>query len=715
MMLSQGRCSSQRLLLAACRRQRSSITSSILNRPQQRVASTQAGAAKADDVAIVSGSSSYRSQVAVALVSLSIGFGMGQLWKPVIVDTEVEDSTDSTKQGPVLPNGLPRTCCDRKEERLTYEQRGLQQTLSRIVGAENVIDGRVKSLASRNYLTGARVASGGSGKALCIVTPRRLHQVIDCVEAIVDADCAVLPQGQNTGLTGGSVPHTHEDSNRPTVVLSMKYLDRLFPIDNGDRVVCLAGVGLSSLQKFLDEFFPDRESHSVLGSTFLNPTTAAGVAFGSGGTQCRKGPAYTERALYLKVSTNKWKENVIEVVDTLGVKSFEEKEIQEGRARKMDSVAYRIDTWSRYIHEGLARDMRYTIKGVKAPASDTDYVERLCRHDSEVSRCNADTRGPELNRSEGKVVILATVHDTFPKPKNTKTFWLGFDSLETALEFRREVCLDNPKDIPISAEYMDRDAFDVIDRSGRVLASTIKLVGTSSLVVRQLWNIKLWIEGLPIAGAPLFVDKFLHAVNPIVPPVLPRKVREIGRQMDHHVALTVGEFGDGNMERLLDRLHAFAAKHGKDKLAIHECGSPSEVSSLNAFRFAAAPAFRTWCVGEGVQGFSVDYALPKKGGQEPPLDETAAKPIKRMRYSHFGCNVVHEDLAYGLDVDIDKAKHELKDVVEHKCGGKLPAEHGHGTEYKAPPETQARWKKMDPLNALNPGIGGLSEKYKYKE
>jgi D-lactate dehydrogenase len=86
-----------------------------------------------------------------------------------------------------------------------------------------------------------------------------------------------------------------------------------------------------------------------------------------------------------------------------------------------------------------------------------------------------------------------------------------------------------------------------------------------------------------------------------------------------------------------------------------------------------------------------------------------------MRYSHFGCNVVHEDLAYGLDVDIDKAKHELKDVVENKCGGKLPAEHGHGTEYKAPPETQERWKKMDPLNALNPGIGGLSEKYRYKE
>jgi len=54
-------------------------------------------------------------------------------------------------------------------------------------------------------------------------------------------------------------------------------------------------------------------------------------------------------------------------------------------------------------------------------------------------------------------------------------------------------------------------------------------------------------------------------------------------------------------------------------------------------------------------------------------------------------------------------------VVEEECGGKLPAEHGHGTEYVAPRETQERWKKMDPLNVLNPGVGGLSEKFRYKE
>lgn len=33
-------------------------------------------------------------------------------------------------------------------------------------------------------------------------------------------------------------------------------------------------------------------------------------------------------------------------------------------------------------------------------------------------------------------------------------------------------------------------------------------------------------------------------------------------------------------------------------------------------------------------------------------------------------------------------------------GGKLPAEHGHGTEYAAPRETRERWMKADPSNTM---------------
>jgi len=601
---------------------------------------------------------------------------------------------------------MPRTCCDAPE--ITEEQTALFTTLKRIVGKKNIIDGRVDSTETLPYLKGARL---GRGSALYIVKPKKLKQIIEIVQQSIDAGCVVLVQGQNTGLTGGSVPRDQED-RRPTVLISMRDLDTIFPIDDGKRVVCLAGAGLATLQNFIQGYFPDRESHSILGSTFLNPTTAAGVALGSGGTQCRKGPAFTDRALYLKVIPDKFGRSVVKVVNTLGVEGFDKEEGELDAHLRHDGDIPMLDTFVDKVSSGHDYSMRKS-NGTygKHSASDTDYKNRLCAHNEDVSRFNADTSGCECNRSEGKVLILASVHDTFQKAKSAKTFWISFDSLETALKYRREVCLKTPEDLPVSMEYLDRDSFDVIDQSGRILGNVIKTVGPSSPVVGNLWKFKLWIESLPVAGASTFADKLLYTFNPIFPSVLPSEVMEIGKKYDHHVAITVGDY-DGSLNRFMKRMDDFR-KSEEGKVNVFECSSKKQESSFTAFRFIAAPAFRTWCIGTGNQGFSVDYALPKNGGHVPDLASGKDAPVKRMRYSHFACNVVHEDLAFAPGVDVHKQKMVLKKNVEHGCGGKLPAEHGHGTEYHAPKETLKRWQKMDPLNVMNPGVGGLSTKYKY--
>jgi D-lactate dehydrogenase len=632
-----------------------------------------------------------------AVATLATGFAIGR-WSRV---TENEHELPQR----ALTSGLPRTCCD---EDYTEEQRALPARLARIVGKENLLDGRHESTQTLPYLTGARLGSGGS--ALAILTPQSLQDVVNCVKLIVDANCVIMPQGANTGLTGGSVPRTQTGDKRPVVIISMKRLDAIFPIDNGKRVVCMAGAGLATLSKEIPSWFPDRESHSILGSTFLNPTTAAGVALGSGGTQLRKGPAYTDRAMYIKVWQNKFGENVVNVVNALGIAGIEDENFHEGKGNAVEQ----LDSYQRDVKGGFGRAMSKSSDSEhgKASAHDAKYAHQICEHDNNVSRYNANCAGTECNRSEGKVLILATVHDTFQKPLSTRTFWISFNDLQTALDFRRDVCLDNADDLPLSVEYMDRDTFDVIDQSGRIMATVIKVVGLTGSTLRQLWNVKLWVESLPISGAHLWCDKLLYFLNPMCPAILPKRIMEVGKKMDHHAAISVGEFGNGNMDKLLDRLQAFASKHGKDKIVINECQSDAEVQGLTAFRFVAAPAFRTWCVGEGAQGVSVDYALPKNGGQIPKI---SSKPMKRMRYSHFGCNVVHEDLAFAPEVDAHAAKMELKKTVEFDNGGKLPAEHGHGTEYHAPPDTQERWKKMDPLNVFNPGVGGLSYKERYQE
>lgn len=627
----------------------------------------------------------FKSPLVVVGVSLTTGFAVGR-W------SSLQQQQDQQR---VLPSGLPRSCCEDNIQ-LTDEQKALPDQLSQIVGKKNMI----QPSQSLPFLKGARL--GGHGQALAIVTPTTLQQVVDCISLVVKVNCVVLPQGSNTGLTGGSVPRVNTGDHRPLVLISMKHLPQFVPLDQGKRVLCWAGAGLATLSREIPVLTGGRESHSILGSTFLNPTTAAGVAFGSGGTQLRKGPAYTDRALYIQVREGK-KGPIVELVNTLGIDGMEDN----------SKVVSKLDAIQEDKDSSCPR-LVSTKKGHgQAKASMTSYAPKLCQRNKQCSRYNANCEGLDCNRSEGKVFILATVHDTFAPPKQKKDYWISFKDMKTAYAFRKQVCLQSAKDLPVSLEYLDRDAFDVIDRSGRGQGILIKYLGPSAPSVKSMWNIKLFIESLSfVPYADVICDAFLHFTNPLFPPLLPPHIQKCGKAMDHHVSMTIGDYGEGNMEALLERLEKFQEQY-QEKIVVHEC--TEHANALTAFRFVAASAFRTYCIGEGLQGVSIDYALPKNYEEMPKF---ASPHVKRMRYSHFGCNVVHEDIAFAPEYsadDVEHAKHDFKHYLEKSVAGKLPAEHGHGTEYHAPRATQQRWKRMDPLNVMNPGVGGLSYKYKYKE
>ena len=659
------------------------------------------------------------SQYALPLSALSlvIGFAAGRSsFRTPEEEARIEQ----------LPKGYPLACCGDQETTHTHshthsenctscelpelapEHQKLVKTLRRIVGLKNYLDGREQTTQTAPFLKGARLSQG---TALAIVRPTKLKQIQEIVQASVDAGCVVLVQGSNTGLTGGSTPRNQTDG-RPTVLISMKNFDTVFPIDGGEKVVCLAGVGLASLKNFVSENF-DRESHSILGSTFLNPTTAAGVAYGSGGTQIRKGPACTERALYLKVIPDKYGKHIVKVVNTLGIEDLDSEEGEFVAHKGWDGVIPKLDRYVDDVKNERDNIMKKSNNTYgKRQSHDQNYKEKLCKIDGNVSRFNADTTGLECNRSEGKVLILATVHDTFKAPSRAKTYWLSFADLDTATKFKTEVCLDNPADLPMSLEYMDRDTFDVVDSAGRCMGHFIKFFGSASPTVSAAWALKLKVEALDIRGASTFPDTVQYYANNFLPAILPKQIMEMGKARDHHIATTVGDY-NGSLDRFEERLAKFREEY-EGKIDVHECSTASEKNGVTAFRFIAAPAFKTYCVGTGLQGFSVDYALPKNYSTSPELPGSN-QPIKRMRYSHFGCNVIHEDLAYAQGVDTHAAKMELKHVVDEVCNGRLPAEHGHGTEYKAPTDTKKRWMRMDPLNVLNPGVGGLSTRYKYEK
>ena len=103
-----------------------------------------------------------------------------------------------------LPKG-ERGCCScdaasSPKKELTEAQKALPGKLAKIVGKQNVHDGLVKSPKNAQFLKAARL---GEGFAVAIVQPGTLGEAVKCLQEVVDAGCVVVPQGSNTGLTGG--------------------------------------------------------------------------------------------------------------------------------------------------------------------------------------------------------------------------------------------------------------------------------------------------------------------------------------------------------------------------------------------------------------------------------------------------------------------------------------------------------------------------------
>jgi FAD/FMN-containing dehydrogenase len=94
------------------------------------------------------------------------------------------------------------------------------------------------------YLTDWRGAYRGAAAA--VVRPGSTAEVAEVVRRCVAAGAAVVPQGGNTGLCGGSIP----DSSGRQVVLSLTRLRRIRELDPADQTVTVeAGVVLRDVQE----------------------------------------------------------------------------------------------------------------------------------------------------------------------------------------------------------------------------------------------------------------------------------------------------------------------------------------------------------------------------------------------------------------------------------------------------------------------------------
>lgn len=551
----------------------------------------------------------------------------------------------------------------------------LIRALEAAAGTRDVLTG-VRATAS--YRTGFRF---GGGEALAVVRPRSLVAFWRVLQACVEGGAAIIVQAANTGLTGGSTPFG-DDYGRPLVIVSPMAIDGVHLIDGGRQAVCLPGATLNRLEALLKPL--GREPHSVIGSSCIGASVMGGVCNNSGGALIRRGPAYTELALYARLDAD----GRLHLVNHLGIRLDGDPEavlarIERGAFAETDVVA--------------AADAR---------ASDGDYQNRVREVDAfSPARYNADpARLFEASGCAGKLALFAVRLDTFPADRRTQTFYVGTNDPHELTVLRRSF-LSEAAQLPVSAEYIHRDCFDMADRYGKDTFLAIRMLGTDRLP--QLNRLRAKVDGLGrrLGLGAAISDRLQQRAGRLLPDHLPHRMRAFRDRFEHHLLLKVSDQGIAEAEALLGRL--FPSAQG-DMFAC----SPDEEARAFLHRFVAAgAAIRYRAVCREVEDIvALDIALPRNAGDwfETLPAELDVGISHRLYYGHFFCHVFHQDYVVRRGHDPMTIEHALCRLQDAR-GAEYPAEHNVGHLYPAKPALAAHYRALDPCNAFNPGVGQLAK------
>jgi len=550
--------------------------------------------------------------------------------------------------------------------------------LRHIVGDKYLITDPSKSEA---YRSGYRF---GNGNALAVVRPGNLTEFWAILKACVAADVIVIAQAANTGLTGGSTPDGN-DYDRDIVIINAMRISGIQLINDAQQVVCLPGSTLNELEIALKPH--GREPHSVIGSSCIGASVIGGICNNSGGALVQRGPAYTEMALYAQLT----EQGELQLVNHLGIDLGDTPE------------------------EILANleNQRYQRKDIQLDCG-KGHDHAYCNHVRQVdedspARFNADpARHYEASGCAGKLAIFAVRLDTFVAENKTAVFYIGTNQTETLNDLRRHM-LANFKQLPISGEYIHRDAFDVAAKYGKDTFWVIKKFGTHWLP--KLFAMKAKVDRLAkkISFMPShFSDKIMQAISTVLPEHLPKKLWQYRDQYEHHLIVKMG--GDG-VQEARDYLTSYFKEGSKG--AFFECDAV-ETQAAMLHRFAVASAairYRAIHEKEVEDIVALDIALRRNDREwfetlPPEIDQ---KISHKLYYGHFMCHVFHQDYIVKKGHDCMELEHQMLELLD-KRGAQYPAEHNVGHLYEAKPALRKFYKALDPTNSFNPGIGHTSKK-----
>ncbi|GMM73273.1 D-lactate dehydrogenase [Alteromonas gracilis] len=555
---------------------------------------------------------------------------------------------------------------------VNVDTQSLITSMRDVVGQAYLLTDKAKK---QPYTKGFRF---GAGEALAVVRPGTLVEIWRVLKLCVEADVAVIMQAANTGLTGGSTPDG-KDYDRPLVIISTMRIDDIQLVDSGKQIVGLAGSTLFGLEETLAPY--GREPHSVIGSSCIGASIVGGICNNSGGALVKRGPAYTELALFAQIDAN----GNLSLVNNLGINlGSEPEEILSNLENK-----------------------RYEDTDVMHPdarASDNEYDERVRDVDSDTpSRFNNDGRRlHDASGCAGKLAVFAVRLDTFPIPEKKQVFYVGSNDAAVFTKVRRDI-LSTFKNLPDSGEYLHRDCYDVSKKYGKDMFIVISKLGAK--FIPRLFAFKRKFDAFTDKLGFLpnkMSDRVMQYMSYVFPNHLPKRMEEYRDKYQHHWILEMSNDGVDEAKAYLDEF--FKTNEG----GYFEC-TEEEADKAILHRFVAGGAIGRYHVMHSKEVgamMTIDVALRRN---DPDWFEVLPKEIDdqidtKLYYGHLFCHVMHQNYVLKKGADAKQLKGKILETFDARSA-EYPAEHNVGHEYFAKGALKNFYRELDPTNSFNPGIG----------
>ena len=554
--------------------------------------------------------------------------------------------------------------------------RDLIKQLRDVVGGNQI---HTTDVSKKSFSKGFRF---GAGEVLAVVKPETLLEVWELLQICVKNNVIVITQAANTGLTGGSTPDG-KDYDRPVIIINTMRIDDIQIIDEGKQIVGLAGSTLFDLENKLKPY--GRDPHSVIGSTSIGATIVGGICNNSGGSLIKRGPAYTELSIYAKITND----GELVLVNDLGID---------------------LGEYPEQILSNL-QDGNYSESDIYHPnklASDNQYEERLRGIDEETpARFNSDSRRLYgASGSAGRVIVFAVRVDTYPAAKKTKVFYVGTNEPDVLWKIRRDI-LSTFKNLPTTGDYLHRACYDATKKYSKDNFIVINKLGTN--FIPTLFALKRKVD--LIASGFSFLpnklsDRLMQFFTNFFPNHLPKRMEEYRDKYEHHWVI---ETSDEAIDESREYFNEFFKNNEGD---FFECNDIEGEKAL-LHRFVAGSAIgRYHAIHQDKVGpmMSLDIAFPRN---EKEWFEKLPKEIDdlievKLHYGHLFCHVFHQNYIVKKGVDAKLLKEKLLKTFDER-GAEYPAEHNVGHEYDAKPVLKGFYRKLDPTNSFNPGIGRTSK------